>query len=89
MGEFLYESNNETTRDLMQSRLDSMLNSFTSNQSISDYDVKVTSNDDLRRTFTCEYDPLTHECNSYSEYKMKKAIVSGDKPLMPEDEFNR
>lgn len=34
-----------------------------------------------------EVDELAEECSSYEEYKMRHAVISGDLPLISEEEF--
>ena len=65
------------------------MRSFSSSSAIDDFNVKVKSFDEITNEFTYPYDPLTKSCNTYSEYRMKKAVISGDSVVMPEDEFLR
>ena len=72
--------NNEQTRDKIKFAILSQFGNVIDNLHCSedDFDVIVKNRD---------IDELAEKCNSYEEYKMKHAIISGDLPMVSESEF--
>ena len=72
--------NNEQTRDKIKFAILSQFGNVIDNLHCSedDFDVIVKNRD---------IDELAEKCNSYEEYKMKHAIISGDLPMISESEF--
>ena len=72
--------NNEQTRDKIKFAILSQFGNVIDNLHCTedDFDVIVKNRD---------IDELAEECNSYEEYKMKHAIISGDLPMISESEF--
>ena len=72
--------NNEQTRDKIKFAILSQFGNAIDNLHCyrDDLDVIVKNRD---------IDELAEKCNSYEEYKMKHAIISGDLPMISESEF--
>ena len=72
--------NNEQTRDEIKFAILSQFGNVIDNLHCyrDDLDVIVKNRD---------IDELAEKCNSYEEYKMKHAIISGDLPMISESEF--